>query len=81
MQHDYVCTEWILDPVGPHTPGPASRGYIKIQNVFLQSSSIGISPVKTISWVNVILGILVLCDTTIGSITKVGHLDLYFMVQ
>ena len=36
---------------------------------------------KTISWINVILGILVLCDPTIGSITNVGHLDLYFMVQ
>ena len=35
---------------------------------------------KTISWINVILGILVLCDTTIGSITNVGHFDLYFMV-
>ena len=32
-------------------------------------------------WINVILGILVLCDTTIDSITNVGHLDLYFMVQ
>ena len=31
--------------------------------------------------INVILGILVLCDTTIDSITNVGHLDLYFMVQ
>ena len=29
----------------------------------------------------VIPGILVLCDTTIDSITNVGHLDLYFMVQ
>ena len=28
-----------------------------------------------------ILGILVLCDTTIDSITNVDHLDLYFMVQ
>ena len=36
---------------------------------------------KTISWINVILGILVLCDITIDSITNVGHLDLYFMVQ
>ena len=36
---------------------------------------------KTISWINVILRILVLCDTTIDSITNVGHLDLYFMVQ
>ena len=36
---------------------------------------------KTISWVNVILGVLVLCDTTIDIITNVGHLDLYFMVQ
>ena len=35
---------------------------------------------KTISWINV-LGILVLCDTTIGSITNVGLFDLYFMVQ
>ena len=34
---------------------------------------------KTISWINVILGILVLCDTWIDSITNVGHLDLYFM--
>ena len=32
-------------------------------------------------WINVILGILVLCDTTIDSIINVGHLDLYFMVQ
>ena len=30
---------------------------------------------KTISWINVILGILVLCDTPIDSITNVGHLD------
>ena len=36
---------------------------------------------KIISWINVIRGILVLCDTTIGSITNVGPLDLYFMVQ
>ena len=36
---------------------------------------------KTISWVNVILRILVLCDTTIDILTNVGHLDLYFMVQ
>ena len=36
---------------------------------------------KTISWSDVILGILVLCDTTIDSITNVGHLDLYFIVQ
>ena len=36
---------------------------------------------KTISWINVIFGILVLCDNTIDSITNVGHLDLYFMVQ
>ena len=28
-----------------------------------------------------ILGMLVLCDTTIGSITNEGHLDLYIMVQ
>ena len=32
-----------------------------------------------ISWINVILGILLLCDTTIDSLTNVGHLDLYFM--
>ena len=36
---------------------------------------------KTISWINVILGILALCDNTIGSITNVDHHDLYFMVQ
>ena len=36
---------------------------------------------KTISWINVILGILVLCDTMFGSITNVGHSDLCFMVQ
>ena len=36
---------------------------------------------KTISWINVILGILVRCDTTIDIIINVGHLDLYFMVQ
>ena len=30
---------------------------------------------------NFMLGILVLCDTTIDSIRNVGHLDLYFMVQ
>ena len=36
---------------------------------------------KTISWINVILEILVLCDSTIDSITNVGHFDLYFMVQ
>ena len=29
-------------PLGPHTPGPAPRGHIKIPNVFLQSSSIGL---------------------------------------
>ena len=33
-----------------------------------------------ISWINVILGILGLCDTMIASITDVSHLDLYFMV-
>ena len=36
---------------------------------------------KTISWINVILGILVLCDIRIGNITNVGDLNLYFMVQ
>ena len=36
---------------------------------------------KTIPWINVILGILALCATTIDTITNVGHLDLYFMVQ
>ena len=36
---------------------------------------------KTISWINVILGILVLCDTMIDIIINVGHLDLYFMVH
>ena len=46
MQYDYVYTKWILDPLGPHTPGPAPRGYIKILIVFLQSSSIGLLPVK-----------------------------------
>ena len=37
----------------------------------------------TISWINVILGIhvLILCDTTIGIIINVGHIDLYFIVQ
>ena len=29
-----------------HPPGPAPRGYVKITNVFLHSSSIGLSPVK-----------------------------------
>ena len=36
---------------------------------------------KTISWINVILGILVLCDTAIDILTNVGHHDLYFIVQ
>ena len=36
---------------------------------------------KTISWINVILGILVLCDTKIDIIINKGLLDLYFMVQ
>ena len=36
---------------------------------------------KTISWINAILGILVLCDTMIDIIINVDHLDLYFMVQ
>ena len=36
---------------------------------------------KTISWINMILGILVLCDTMIDIIINVGHFDLYFMVQ
>ena len=40
MQHDYVCTKWILDPSMPHLPGPTPRGHIRIPNVFLQSSSI-----------------------------------------
>ena len=34
---------------------------------------------KTISWINVILRILVLCDITIDILTNVGHLDLYFI--
>ena len=29
-------------------PGPVPRGYIKIPNVFLQSSFIGLSPVKVL---------------------------------
>ena len=36
---------------------------------------------KTIAWINVILGLLVVCDTTIDIVTNVGHLDLYFTVQ
>ena len=31
-------------PFGATPPGPAPRGYIKILNVFLQASSIGLSP-------------------------------------
>ena len=46
MEHDYVCTKWILDPLGPQSPGPAPRGNIKILNMYLQSSSMGLSPVK-----------------------------------
>ena len=39
-----VRTKWIFDPSGPpHTPAP--RDYIQIPNVFLKSSSIGLSPV------------------------------------
>ena len=26
MQHDFVCTRWILDPLGPHTPWPYPKG-------------------------------------------------------
>ena len=38
-----VGTKWILDPLAPTPPpGPAPRGYIKIPNVFRQSSSIGL---------------------------------------
>ena len=33
---------------------------------------------KSILWINVILGILVVFDTTIDILTNVGHLDLYF---
>ena len=38
MQHDYVDTKRILDPLGPPTsppphPGPAPRGHMKIPNV------------------------------------------------
>ena len=33
---------------------------------------------KTILWINVILGILVVFDTTIDILTNVGHLDLCF---
>ena len=46
MQHGYVCIKLILNTLGPHTPGPTQRGHIKIPNVFLQSSSIGLLPVK-----------------------------------
>ena len=55
----------------------------KVKVIVIIFSCSGILPyvLKTISWINVILGILGLCDTTIGSITNVGHLDLYFMVQ
>ena len=47
-QHDCVFTKWTFDPLGlhPHPSGPAPRGNIKIPNVFLQSSSIGLSPVN-----------------------------------
>ena len=48
MQYDYVqngfCT--LRDHI---PPGPVPRGYIKIMNVFLQSSSTGLSPVKVSS--------------------------------
>ena len=46
MQHDYVGTKCILDPLGPQPPGPTPRGNMGIPNVFLQSSSIGLLPVK-----------------------------------
>ena len=36
---------------------------------------------KTIPWINVMLGILVLCDTMIDVIINVGLLDLFLMVQ
>ena len=38
----------VFGPFGATPPGPAPRGYmyIKVLNVFLQSSSIGLSPVK-----------------------------------
>ena len=49
--------------------------------IIFSCSSDFASYLEDISWINVILGILVLCDTTIDSITNVGHLDLYFMVQ
>ena len=40
-QHDYGRIKCILDSSGPHP-----SVYLKIPNVFLQSSSIGLSPVK-----------------------------------
>ena len=41
MQHNYVCTKFILDP-----SGPCPQRLYQILNVFLQSSSLGLSPVK-----------------------------------
>ena len=32
-------------------------------------------------WINVILGILALCNTISDIITNVGHIGLYFVVQ
>ena len=54
---------------------------VKVIVIIFSCSSILPYILRTISWINVILGILLLCDTTIDSITNVGHLYLYFMVQ
>ena len=54
---------------------------IKVIMTFFHAPVILSNILKTISWINVILGILVLCDVTIDILTNVGHLDLYFMVQ
>ena len=45
MQHDFICTKWTLDPSGPHPLVLPPGVYIKILNVFLQFSSIGLLPV------------------------------------
>ena len=54
---------------------------VKVIVILLSCSSDFALYLEDYFMINVILGILVLYDTTIDSITNVGHLDLYFMVQ
>ena len=68
----------------PYFPGERRMGIRHVYHINIQCNKVKVIVIifsccsdfalKTISWINVILGILVLGDTTIDSITNIGTL-------